>query len=73
MSQEDIQLIDLKDAVLNAFRPIEHLFRIMSKASLEDGGEMARHCAEVGLELARGFRVKLDVALNNLPMENHRD
>jgi len=69
MSQEDIQLIDLKDAVLNAFRPIEHMFRIMSKASLEDGGEMARHCAEVGLELARGFRVKLDAALDTLTVE----
>ena len=33
MNQEDIQLIDLKDAVLNAFRPIEHLFRIMIRTA----------------------------------------
>lgn len=70
MSQEDIQLIDLKDAVLNAFSPMEHLFRVMSKTSLEDGGELARHCAEVGLELARVFRIKLDATLDTLKVES---
>jgi hypothetical protein len=69
MSLGDDQLLDLKDAVANAFRPIESLFTVMGSASVDEGGEMARLCSEIGQELARSFRVKLDATLDRLKAE----
>ena len=71
MNQEDIRPIDIKDAVLSAFQPIEHLFRLMDRLSLDDGGEVARLCSGIGLELAQGFRLTLDRALESLKTETH--
>ena len=68
MSHED-QLLDLKDSIVAAFRPVENLFRVMGSASGDEGGEMARLCSEIGQELARSFRVKLDAALDRLTVE----
>lgn len=68
MSLGDDQL-DLKDSIFAAFRPIENLFRVMGSASVAEGGEMARLCSEIGQELARSFRVKLDAALESLRAE----
>jgi len=59
MSLGDDQLLDLKDAIATAFRPMENLFKIMGSASVDEGGEMARLCSEIGQELARSFRAKL--------------
>jgi len=71
VSQEDVHLIDIKDAVLSAFQPIEHLFRLMDRVSLDDGGEVARFCSGIGLELAQGFRLTLDRVLESLKTETH--
>jgi hypothetical protein len=71
VSQEDIRSIDIKDAVLSAFQPIEHLFRLMDRVSLGDGGEVARFCSGISLELAQGFRRTLDRVLESLKAEAH--
>jgi len=71
MSQEDIRPTDIKDAVLSAFQPFEHLFRLMDRVSLDDGGEVARFCSGIGLELAQGFRRTLDRVLESLKTEMH--
>ena len=68
----DDQILDLKDSIFAAFRPVENLFVVMGSASVDEGGEMARLCSEIGQELARGFRVKLDAALERLTAETRR-
>jgi hypothetical protein len=71
MSLGDDQLLDLKDSIFAAFRPVENLFVVMGSASVAEGGEMARLYSEIGQELARSFRTKLDAALNRLTDEEH--
>lgn len=58
-------LLELKSEIINGFRPIEQLFKIMDKSSEEIYGEMTRSCAEVGLELCQNFRRKLDLLLQS--------
>ena len=72
MSLGDDQLLDLKDAIFAAFRPIENLFRIMGSASVAEGGEMAQLYSEIGQELARSFRTKLNAALDRLTAETRQ-
>ncbi len=55
MSLGDAQILDLKDAIVAAFRPMENLFVVMGSASVAEGGETARLCSEIGQELARAF------------------
>jgi len=62
MSLGDGQILDLKDAIVAAFRPIENLLVVMGGAPVDGGGETTRLCSEIGVELARSFRVKLDAA-----------
>lgn len=69
MSLGDAQILDLKDAIVAAFRPMENLFVVMGSASVAEGGETARLCSEIGQELARSFRAKLDAALEILTAE----
>ena len=69
MSLGDAQILDLKDAIVAAFRPMENLFVVMGSASVAEGGEMARLYSEIGQELARSFRVKLDATLDRLKAE----
>lgn len=69
MSLGDDQILDLKDSIIAAFRPMESLFRVMGSASVDEGGETARLCSEIGQELARSFRVKLDATLDSLKAE----
>lgn len=51
---------------LRAFQSIEHLYGLMGRVSLDDGGEAARICSDNGLELAQGFRLTLGRALESL-------
>ena len=69
MNLGDAQILDLKDAIVAAFRPMENLFVVMGSASVAEGGEMARLYSEIGQELARSFRVKLDATLDRLKAE----
>lgn len=60
MQQNDIDLLELKSEIANAFHPIEQLFKVMSKASEGIPDDLTRSCGEVGLELCQSFRSKLE-------------
>jgi hypothetical protein len=59
MDTDKLDNVELKSEIINAFRPIEQLFKIMDKSSEEIYGELTRSSAEVGLELCQNFRRKL--------------
>ena len=73
MSQQYPDTLTLKDEIITAFRPIEQLFKIMDKSSPESSGELPRAYGEIGLELCRNFRRKLDTILNIQEQENDDD
>jgi hypothetical protein len=60
MEQQNIDRLTLKDEIINAFRPIEQLFKIMDSSTLEIDGVIIRCYAEIGLELTGNFRSKLE-------------
>lgn len=53
-------MVDDKDAIINAFRPIEQFFKIINVASAEVDDNLARTYAEVGLALCSNFRNKIE-------------
>lgn len=53
-------MIDDKDVIINAFRPIEQFFKIINAASTEVDDSVARTYAEVGLALCSSFRNKIE-------------
>ena len=63
MSQKCHDLLQSKDEIFNAFRPIEQLFKIMDTSSVEIYGELTRSYADVGITLCQSFRQKLDAIL----------
>ena len=63
MGQKDHDLLQIKDEIVNAFRPIEQLFKIMDTSSVEIYGELTRSYADVGITLCQSFRQKLDAIL----------
>ncbi|WP_428561145.1 MAG: hypothetical protein ACP59X_18260 [Solidesulfovibrio sp. DCME] len=61
MEHDQPDMLELKSEIINTFRPIEQLFKIMDKSSSPElPGDIARSYAEVGLELCQNFRRKLD-------------
>lgn len=73
MGSDKPDLLDLKSEIINAFRPIEQLFKIMDKSSPESSGELPRAYGEIGLELCRNFRRRLDTILNIQEQETDDD
>ena len=63
MGQKDHDLLQIKDEIVNAFRPIEQLFKIMDTSSVEIYGELTSSYADVGITLCQSFRQKLDAIL----------
>lgn len=72
MDQQEIDVLMLKDEIVKAFRPIEHLFKIMDTSSVELYGKQTEYYSEVGAALCQDFRRKIDVILT-LPKEGDRD
>ena len=63
MPPQHLDNLTLKDAIINAFRPIEQLFKIMD-ASCPDVDETIIRCyAEIGLELTGNFRERIEKLL----------
>ncbi|EFL52298.1 conserved hypothetical protein [Solidesulfovibrio fructosivorans JJ]] len=59
MPPQHLDNLTLKDEIINAFRPIEQLFKIMD-ASAPDADETIIRCyAEIGLELTGNFRERI--------------
>ena len=65
MKQQQLDSLTLKDEIINAFRPIEQLFKIMDTTAIEVDGAILRSYAEIGLELTGNFRQKLENLLNS--------
>ena len=63
MGQKDHDLLQTKDEIFNAFRPIQQLFKIMDTSFVEIYGELTRSYADVGITLCQSFRQKLDTIL----------
>ena len=65
MEPQDIDKLDIKSAIISAFRPIEQLFKIMDTTAIEVDGAILRSYAEIGLELTGNFRMKLEALLKS--------
>ena len=63
MPPQQLDNLTLKDEIINAFRPIEQLFKIMDTSSLEIDGAIIRCYAEIGLELTGNFRERIEKLL----------
>ena len=63
MEQANLDRLTLKDEMINAFRPIEQLFKIMESSTLEIDGTIIRCYAEIGLELTGNFRSRMEQLL----------
>jgi len=63
MPPQQLDNLTFKDEIINAFRPIEQLFRIMDTSALEIDGMIIRCYAEIGLELTGNFRDRLEKLL----------
>ena len=63
MEPQDLEKLDLKSAIISAFRPIEQLFKIMDTTAIEVDGAILRSYAEIGLELTGSFRDRLEKLL----------
>ena len=59
MPPQHLDNLTLKDEIINAFRPIEQLFKIMDTSGLDVDGTILRCYAEIGLELTGTFRSKV--------------
>jgi len=63
MPPQHLDNLTLKDEIINAFRPIEQLFRIMDTSGADADKTIIRCYAEIGLELTGTFREKLEKLL----------
>ena len=63
MQPQNLDNLTLKDEIINAFRPIEQLLKIMDTSGLDVDGTIIRCYAEIGLELTGNFREKLEQLL----------
>jgi len=63
MSQQHLDNLTLKDEIINVFRPIEQLFRIMDTSGPDVDGTIIRCYAEIGLELTGNFRERIEKLL----------
>jgi len=64
MEKSQLDSFNIKDEIINAFRPIELLFKIMDTSSTEIYGELTHSFSEIGKELCQNFRQKLDAILS---------
>lgn len=64
MEKSQLDSFNIKDEIINAFRPIEQLFKIMDTSSTEIYGELTHSFSEIGKELCQNFRQKLDAILS---------
>jgi len=63
MPPQHLDNLTLKDEIINAFRPIEQLFKIMDTSGLDVDGTIIRCYAEIGLDLTGNFRDRLEKLL----------
>jgi len=66
MDSKTIELIDLKDNMINSFRPIENVFKTMNISQIELYGNELRLYSEIGIFLCQSFRCKIEEVFNTL-------
>jgi len=64
MEKSQFDSFNINDEIINAFRPIELLFQIMDTSSTEIYGELTHSFSEIGKELCKNFRQRLDAILD---------
>lgn len=52
--------LNIKDEIIDAFRPIEQLFRIMDNSTRETDGLIIQCYGEIGLALTANFRNRFE-------------
>jgi len=60
MAEQHPDTLHMKDEIIDAFRPIEQLFRVMDNSSLEGDGLLVQYCGEIGLALTANFRNRFE-------------
>ena len=60
MDKDDKLMLTITDELIEAFRPIEHLFSIMDKFSNESKILEISQFSEIGINLSKNFRKKLE-------------
>lgn len=63
MPPQHFDNLTFKDEIINAFRPIEQLFRIMDTSGLDVDGTIIRCYAEIGHAFTGNFRDILEKLL----------
>jgi len=63
MPPQHLDNLTLKDEIINAFRPIEQLFKIMDTSGPDVDETIIRCYAEIGLELTVNFRERIEKLL----------
>ncbi|MFU2207306.1 hypothetical protein [Solidesulfovibrio sp. C21] len=63
MDNKNMDAIESKDKILNAFRPIENIFKIMDTSAPEVYGELTQLYSEIGNILCKNFRNELESVL----------
>ena len=60
MAEQRPDTLHMKDEIIDAFRPIEQLFRIMDNSSLEGDELVLQYYGEIGLALTANFRSRFE-------------
>jgi hypothetical protein len=60
MAEQRPDTLHMKDEIIDAFRPIEQLFKIMDNSTLETDGLVLQHYGEIGLALTANFRNRFE-------------
>ena len=69
MPKQSNNIIDIEDQLINAFRPIEHLFQVMDAIRADDESHLFQANSEIGFALCSNFRCKLKEALQAIKVE----
>ena len=68
MAEQRPDTLHMKDEIIDAFRPIEQLFRIMDNSSLEGDGLVLQYYGEIGLALTANFRSRFEKLFHPKPV-----
>ena len=60
MAEQRPDTLHMKDEIIDAFRPIEQLFRIIDNSSFEGDGLVLQYYGEIGLALTANFRNRFE-------------
>lgn len=67
MEMTKSELLHFKNELINAMRPIEHIFKVMDSVAVDVYGELPVYYSEIGLILTENLRAKIEslIVVNN--------